>query len=75
MKIRLLEHATHGQKGEVLDLEDELAIALEKRGYAEFVGEDSEESSAQSDAEPEKETHHAARAAHAAHTTHKKTKK
>ena len=72
MKIRLLEHATHGQKGEVLDLEDELAIALEKRGYAEFVGEDSEEIAAHADEAPKKETHHAA---HAAHATHKKTKK
>jgi len=40
MKIRLLENVTDvGLKGQEVEVDDKSAVDLEKRGYAEFVGD------------------------------------
>jgi hypothetical protein len=46
MKIRLLEnvssHGLNGCKGQELELDDAVAIDLEKHGHAEFIGDDAD---------------------------------
>jgi len=41
MKIRLLENVTHaglnGCKGQEIEVDDKLAVDLEKHGHAEFI--------------------------------------
>jgi hypothetical protein len=79
MKIRLLETVTHaglnGYQGQVLEVSDDLAADLQRHGYAEFVGEESE---SQKKIEKPKHAHEEEsheKKSHAAHAAHDKKHK